>query len=74
MKMSAAEAITATTINAAYSLNRGTQLGALVPGKIADFVIHDCDDYRELAYFFGVEHAWQVYSSGELAFSRSPKS
>jgi len=34
-------------------------------------VIHDCEDYRELAYFFGVEHASLVYTSGKLAFSRS---
>jgi len=60
-----AEAITATTINAAYSLHRGDQLGSLEPGKTADFVIHDCDDYRELAYFFGVPHAWQVYCAGK---------
>lgn len=70
MKMTPAESITASTINAAYSLNRGAQLGSLEPGKIADFVIHDCDDYRELAYFFGMEHAWQVYASGELCFDR----
>ncbi len=65
MKMTPAEAITAATINAAYSLNRGDQLGSLEPGKIADFVIHDCADYRELAYFFGVEHVWRVYTRGE---------
>ncbi|HEV2836675.1 MAG TPA: imidazolonepropionase [Pyrinomonadaceae bacterium] len=65
MKMTPAEAITAATINGAYSLHRGDQLGSLEPGKIADFVIHDCDDYRELAYFFGVSHAWQVYVAGE---------
>ena len=64
MKMTPAEAITAATINAAYSLNRGEQLGSLEPGKIADFVIHDCDDYRELAYFFGIDHAWRVYARG----------
>jgi len=66
MKMTPAEAITASTINAAYSLNRGAQLGSLEPGKIADFVIHDAADYRELAYFFGIQHAWQVYSAGCL--------
>ena len=71
MKLTPAEAITATTINAAYSLNRGDQLGSLEPGKVADFVIHDCDDYRALAYFFGVEHAWQVYCGGELQISKS---
>jgi len=65
MRMTPAESITATTINAAYSLNRGAQLGSLERGKIADFVIHDCDDYRELAYFFGIEHAWRVYAAGK---------
>jgi imidazolonepropionase len=67
MKMTPAEAITAATINAAYSLNRGAQLGSLEAGKIADFVIHDCEDYRELAYFFGLEHAWRVYVQGKLS-------
>jgi len=65
MKMTPAEAITAATINAAYSLNRGDRIGSLEPGKIADFVIHDCDDYRELAYFFGIEHPWRVYARGK---------
>ena len=70
MKMTPAEALTSSTINAAYSLNRGETIGSLEPGKIADLVIYDCDDYRELSYFFGVEHAWRVYTSGELAFAR----
>ena len=71
LRMTPAESISATTINAAYSLGRGDQLGSLELGKVADFVVYDCDDYRELAYFFGVEHAWQVYCSGEAAFCRS---
>src|SRR5258707_12567588 len=71
MKMTPAEAFTAATINAAYSLGRGEEIGSLERGKRADFVIHDCEDYRELAYFFGVEHASLVYTSGQLAFSRS---
>jgi len=70
MKMTPAEAISASTINAAYSLGRGDEIGSLEKGKRADFVIHDCEDYRELAYFFGVEHANRVYVDGRSAFSR----
>jgi imidazolonepropionase len=70
MKVTPAEGITAATINAAYSLNRGDQIGSLEEGKLADFAIHDGDDYREIAYFFGIEHASQVYSGGNLVFSR----
>jgi imidazolonepropionase len=71
LKMTPAESITAATNNAAYSLGRGDQLGSLEEGKIADFVIHDCDDYRQLAYFFGIEHPWRVYASGKLAGART---
>src|SRR5260370_30166990 len=71
MKMTPAEAVSAATINAAYSLGRGDEIGSLDKGKRADFVIHDCEDYRELAYFFGVEHARQVYTSGNLVFDRA---
>lgn len=70
MKMTPAESITAATINAAYSLNRGAQLGSIEPGKIADFVIHEHFDYRDLAYFFGFVSADQVYSSGTLVVDR----
>ena len=71
LKMMPAEAITATTINAAYSLGRGDALGSLEAGKLADFVIHDCADYRELAYFFGIEQAVAVYVGGFPALQRS---
>jgi imidazolonepropionase len=70
MKMTVAESITAATINAAYSLNRGNEIGSLESGKIADFVIHDCDDYRELGYFFGVEHAWKVFAGGRCVLAK----
>src|SRR5829696_465630 len=70
MKMTPAEAITAATINAAYSLNRGDKLGSLEPGKIADFVIHDCEDYREVVYFFGLNHAWRVYTADERRWTQ----
>lgn len=66
MKMSPAESISSTTVNAAYSLGRGAEIGSLESGKFADFVIHDCADYRDLAYFFGIEHPWKVFASGRL--------
>jgi imidazolonepropionase len=70
MKMTPAEGITASTINAAYTLNRDNQIGSLEPGKLADFVIHDCEDYRDLAYFFGIEHPWKVFAKGRIVYDR----
>jgi imidazolonepropionase len=70
MKMTPAESITAATINAAYSLNRGDKIGSLEAGKVADFVIYDCYDYRDLAYFFGIEHPWRVYTGARQVFRR----
>lgn len=64
MKMTPAEALTAATLNAAYSLNRGDEIGSLEPGKFADFAIHDAEDYRELPYFFGDHQAAMVFASG----------
>ena len=69
--MTPAEAVTAATINAAYSLGRGSRIGSFEPGKAADFVIHDCVDYRELPYFFGREPALAVYRSGTCVYRRS---
>src|ERR1035437_7068943 len=70
MKMTPAEAITAATINAAHSLRREHQIGSLEPGKFADFTIHDCDDYRELPYFFGRDTALAVYLAGTCVYRR----
>ena len=70
MKMSPAEAITASTVNAAYSVNRGDRIGSLEPGKPANFVVFDCEDYRELAYWFGMPQTNSVYVRGECV-SRS---
>jgi imidazolonepropionase len=74
LKMTPAESITAATVNAAYSLKRGRDIGSLEATKRADFVVHDCSDYRELAYFFGVEHAREVFVGGRLVFARAGSS
>jgi imidazolonepropionase len=65
MKMTPAESVTAATINAACSLNRGDKIGSLEAGKHANFALYDCEDYRELAYYFGVPQTHSVYVRGE---------
>jgi len=65
MKMSPAEAITASTINAAYSLNRGDAIGTLEAGKAANVAVFDCEDYREVAYWFGFRQMHAVYVRGK---------
>ncbi len=71
MKMSPAEAITASTLNAAYSLNRGDKIGSFELGKLANFVIFDCEDYRELAYWFGIPQTHSVYVRGNCVWNTS---
>jgi imidazolonepropionase len=64
MRLSPAEALTAATINAAHSLGLGDGIGSLEPGKQADFLIHEFDDYRELAYFIAAPLRPRVFISG----------
>ena len=65
MRLSPAEALTAATINAAYSLGMGAQIGSLEAGKQADFVIHEFTDYRELAYFIAAPMHPRVFIAGK---------
>src|SRR5687768_851299 len=64
MKLTPAEAITAATINAAYSLNRGHDRGSLEEGKRADFVLHGAEDWREEPYWFGRQTSSHVAMGG----------
>lgn len=69
MKMPPAEGVTAATINAAYSLGRGDRIGSLETGKLANFAVFDCEDYRELAYYFGIPQTHSVYIGGDCVFT-----
>jgi imidazolonepropionase len=67
MGLSPAEALTAATINAAYSLDLGNSIGSLEAGKEADFAIHEFADYRELAYFIAAPARPRVFVAGNEA-------
>ena len=66
MKMTAAEALVAATINAAHSIERARDLGSLEEGKKADIVIFDAPNHRHFAYHYGVNLAEKVFKAGRL--------
>ncbi len=64
MRMLPAEAITAATYNGACALRLQHRKGSLEVGKDADIAIFDASDYRELAYWFGVNRCSHTISLG----------
>jgi imidazolonepropionase len=71
MKMTPSEALVACSINAAESLDRGHDRGSLEAGKRADFVVWDCEDYREIPYWTGAPLVHKVFIQGREVFSRA---
>ena len=71
MKMTPAEAITAATLNAAYAVGLGDQLGSLEAGKSADLLILRVPDYREISYHFGINLMDRVIKRGVMLAERS---
>lgn len=66
MKMSPAEALAAATINGAWALRLGHRKGSIEPGKEADFAVFDVKDYREIPYWFGVNHCALTVLNGVI--------
>ncbi|HEX9796678.1 MAG TPA: imidazolonepropionase [Anaerolineales bacterium] len=71
LKLTPAEAIAAATINAAAAVGLEHDRGSLEPGKLADALILDVDDYRQLGYCFGGNLVRQVYKRGRLVVERA---
>jgi imidazolonepropionase len=65
LRLTPAEAVAAATINAAYALRREKSVGSLEVGKQADVAVFEVDDYREIPYYFGVNHCWMTVKRGE---------
>ncbi|MBX7251369.1 MAG: imidazolonepropionase, partial [Candidatus Promineofilum sp.] len=66
MGLTQAQALAAATLNAAYAIGRGHEVGSLSPGYAADLLILDVDDYRQLGYRFGTNLAQTVIKRGQV--------
>ncbi len=64
MRITVEEALTAATLNGAFSLGLAGEIGSIEEGKRADFVLLDAPNYLHLVYHFGVNLVRAVYRDG----------
>ena len=69
MRVTPAEAISAATINPAYSLRQHDRCGSIEVGKYADIAAFDVADYREIPYYFGVNLCGFTMKRGAIVHS-----
>jgi imidazolonepropionase len=70
MRLAPAEAITATTINAAHAIGRAKEIGSLEVGKKADIIVLDVPNHKFLGYRFGVNLVDKVVKNGRIVVDR----
>ncbi len=70
MRMTPAEAICASTINGAHALGMADRLGSIEEGKQADLCLMNVPDYREIPYFFGINHCVVTVKKGNVVINR----
>ncbi len=67
MKLTPEEAINATTINGAYSIELSMELGSITKGKLANVVItKPMDSLAIIPYYFGVDQVEKTIISGKV--------
>ncbi len=69
LRMSVAEVILATTVNAAAALSLAEETGQIATGFAADLALWDCDDVREIPYWYGDRRCVATWARGTLAWS-----
>ena len=68
MGMTAAEALSAATINGAYALGCGDRAGSLELGKSADLLMLNVGDYRDLPHTLGTNVVHMTMKRGETIY------
>jgi imidazolonepropionase len=71
MKLSPAEALTASTLNSACAIQRQDEIGSIEVGKKADLIIFDVPDHQFLPYQYGVNLVSEVIKNGRIVVSNS---
>lgn len=74
MKLTPAEALTATTINAAHAIGRANEFGSLEAGKRADVIILDVPNHKFLGYRFGVNLVDKTIKNGRIVIDKEASS
>lgn len=69
MKMTPAEAITASTFNAACSIGVNDKVGSLEKGKQADILILNCLNHNFIPYHYGINLVVTVIKRGKIVKS-----
>lgn len=65
LRLSAAEAVMAATVNGAAALGLADRVGQLAPGFSADLALFDIEDIRELPYWYGDRRCRATWSRGK---------
>jgi len=66
MGLTQAQGVAAATLNAAFAIGRGAEVGSLSPGYQADLLILDVGDYRQLGYRYGTNLVGTVIKRGQI--------
>jgi imidazolonepropionase len=65
LRMSASEAMVATTVNGAAALALADRVGQITTGFSADLALFDCEDFREIAYWYGDRRCRATWARGK---------
>ncbi|HEY5085989.1 MAG TPA: amidohydrolase family protein, partial [Gemmatimonadaceae bacterium] len=65
LHMSVAEALLATTVNGAAALGLAESTGQIARGFSADLAMWDCEDVREIPYWYGDARCAASWCRGE---------
>jgi imidazolonepropionase len=71
MRLTPAQAIAASTINAAAAIGQHEHIGSIEPGKQADLIILSVSDYRQISYRFSTNLVSTIIKKGNAYTSRN---